>query len=183
MKKLDLILSLPDKNVRYLELELLASSLGIHSKKKHSAKKPLSEEALVIGIYDALKERESQMRRTARFSVLMAAGSLIGFVILMQARQSFLEQKELKAAQKEFKQESFEGYNKKGETILEDETKQPVRFQAMEGVYEQYDDDGYLLYELEYADGLLRRKRKIDRTGRIVSEIFIDDTGKAVLVK
>jgi len=183
MTKLDQILNLPDKNIRRRELQLLAGSLGVTSGKELSGAKPVSEEMLVVQIYDALKAKEKRLKHNIRFSVLAAGLCTAGAFVLVFFRQSFLEQAEIKKAQKEYNQEIFEGYNKKGDAILEDDSKQPVRFEAMEGVYEQYDKDGYLTYELEYVKGVLRKKKKFDRSGKMVSEILIDEEGKAILVR
>ncbi len=183
MTKLDQILNLPDKTVRRRELALLAASLGVSSGKALSGAKPVSEEMLVVQIYDALKAREKRLRHNIRFSLIAGGVCAAGVLILVLFRQSFADRAEIKRAQKEFDQEVFEGYNKKGDTILEEESQQPVRFEAMEGVYEQYDDDGYLAYELEYVKGVLRKKKKFDRSGKMVSEILIDEDGKAILVR
>jgi len=182
VRKLDLILNLPDKKVRLRELELLASSLGMRLDKIYSAGR-ISEEALVIHIYDALKAREQRASRALRFSLIICGGCLAGLLILFQARQMIFRQRELDIAQKEYDQKAFTGQDGQGETITEGSSKRAVRFTEMEGVYDQFDDDGHLLYQLEYKDGLLRRKRKFDREGRIITEILIDEKGKATLAK
>jgi len=170
LNKLDEILSVPDRFRRASALLHFARSLGVDLGKAKETDGHYNEEKLAVLIYDGLTSKKKVKKSNINF---LAWGALVavGLFLLLGTLPRVLVrlyEAEKDADRRDGRQ--YQGYDVQGNPVMEGGG-QPVTYKMMEGVYEDYYDNGRVKYEYEYKDGRLIRKKKYDRnTGRVLFE-------------
>ncbi|MFA5087840.1 MAG: hypothetical protein WC552_02260, partial [Candidatus Omnitrophota bacterium] len=130
-----------------------------------------NEEKLVILIFDSEQRRKRSQRNNFNFlgiglAVLVIMIALIG--LLPRIMVSIYKQEE---DAENGPGKVYHGYTKDGNPASEGG--EPVLFKAMEGTYEKYDPEGHLTEEHYYEGGELRRIKKFNLQGRVISDVTL----------
>lgn len=170
MSKLDELLSIPNKEQRLSALTEHARSLGINVFEAEDRSGRLIEEKLALLIYDAQKSRKIARGQDKYFvwvglltlTVMMAIVSFMPRIInyIYTDIEGKPEQKKV-----------YQGFDDKGKSVTENPAQevQPVLFKLMDGIYEEYYDDGKIKTELHYKNGALTLKKEFDESGNVTS--------------
>ena len=169
MTKLSELLEIVDRWERQRALVDYAQVLGVNYNQAKNHLGELSEEKLVLMIYDAQARKRTYYSRDLKVLVIVfSVGVVMMFLITLLPRliTGMVEDEKLK---QEASQPTMQGYDEKGK-ILRDDNDEPVKFKMMDGEYEEYSDEGWLKYEYVYDRGKMIKRKEYDRSGTLISE-------------
>ena len=171
MSKLDELLSISDKEQRLSAMAQYARSLGVNIFEAEDRSGKLIEEKLTLLIYDA-----QQIHKKARVQNRYFASIGLAFLAIMLVIVSFmpriLNYVYLDSeGSREQKQKVYQGFDEKGKPVTENQAQntQPTLFKLMDGIYEEYYDNGTVKAESHYKNGALILKKEFDETGKLIS--------------
>lgn len=181
LRDLERILNIPDLNLRRKELCDVARSLGMLPSTNPSAE-GLSEHKIVLAIYDGLVQKKQQAQKNRKFFyIAFPVVALILFLIAV-VPHSTIQYFRYLGAKHQKREKSFQGVDENGQ-VVRDEKGQPVLFRQMEGVYDEYYDDGALHFTYFYKEGKIREMTELDRAGNVLVHILYDEHGNTILQK
>ena len=167
MKELDALLAIADLNKRQSALVQYAKALGLNPRLAAGENGELNEEKLIIMIYDALQEQRTERKKDVNF-----VGIGIFYLVVMIAIMAVLPRiikmfGETKEAELNVESQSYVGVDSKGKPV--EEGKEAAYYKLMDGLYEEYYDDGTLHYEYKYVNGKLVRQKEFNPQGELIN--------------
>ena len=165
--KLEELLSIADLKERQSALLNYARFLGIEASQAQDFNGEFEEETLVMAIYDSLK---SQKKKSALDKYILLGGAcfLISILLLILKLPQILKS----AYQGDNKVQTgklFRGFDEGGKPVV-DQKAQPVLFELMDGIYDEYDPKGYIKYQYQYKQGELLMKKEFNPKGEVTKE-------------
>lgn len=142
--RLNEILAMGDPYGRREELLKYARALGINTDRARRDDGTFNEEKLTVLIFDAVKQGENKGRRLFSWTAGAAAAGTALFVMVLV----------LPGVVSRF-------YSK---------VREPSEYHLMHGIYEKYDEEGRVLYEYRYDNGVLISRKEFDKNGKVVAE-------------
>jgi len=149
LTRLNEILAVDDRYNRGQQLLRYAQALGIKIDQIRLRDGGYNEEKLTVLIFDELKREERKGKSVFSWTAVgtaVAAGLLLMTLIVPGIIYRF---------------------------YIKEKKKPPAEYRLMDGVYEQYDDQGRVVYEYKYEHGRLISRKEFDRQGKAVgTDVF-----------
>lgn len=177
---IEALLAVPDKGRRINALKQAAVEIGaLEPFDPHTGR--LNEQQLVIALYDGLIIKKQEGRRNRKFIILTVCGFTAAVMLAVLIPQASIRQVRLIRARHENRTAAYQGFDEHGE-LLRDEEGRPVLFRDMEGLYDEYYDDGKIHFEYRYSGGKIVEQKEYDRRGNLTAHLVFDADGNPRLI-